>query len=74
MQIVWIASPRNREWEASLGKHGISKGLSTSLHQLENMVSQPILVLDEGLERHHYVDHGHIVTTEGRAPFPQQHC
>ena len=66
MRIVWIASPRNREWESSLPKNPEHELLSTSLHQLESSVSQSIIVLDAGLESRHYVDHGHIVTIEGR--------
>ena len=66
MKIVWIASPRNREWESTLGAGQYPEAYKTALEELAAWSSRSVLVLDSDLSRQHYLDHGHIVTEVGR--------
>jgi len=69
MKVVWILSPRNRQWEQTLdGQYSnLSKqAYLDALSVLEQSVDTPLVVLDEELNKNDYLDHSHIVTKRGR--------
>ncbi len=66
MKVVWISSPRNREWESTLNAGQHPDVYVNALSQLEEWSSHPVVVLDSDLRRQDYLDHGHIVTAIGR--------
>lgn len=69
MNVVWVRSPRNFQWEQTLDARypTLSKrAYLDALSVLEQSVDTPLVVLDEGLDRNDYLDHSHIVTKRGR--------
>ena len=66
MKVVWIATPRNRDWESTLNSGGYPEVYMNALEQLEAWSGHPVIVVDSDLNARHYVDHGHIVTPIGR--------
>ena len=66
MKVVWIATPRNRDWESTLNSGGYPQVYMNALEQLEAWSGHPVIVVDSDLNARHYVDHGHIVTPIGR--------
>ena len=66
MKIVWIAAPRNREWESTLSAGQYPVTYKTALDELTTWSSRSVIVLDSDLDSRHYLDHGHIVTAVGR--------
>lgn len=66
MKVVWIATPRNRDWESTLNSGPYPQVYTNALEQLEAWSGHPVIVVDFDLQARHYVDHGHIVTPIGR--------
>lgn len=69
MKVVWVLSPRNRQWEQTLESRYSTLSKQTylaALSVLEQSVGTPLVVLDEELNRNDYLDHSHIVTKRGR--------
>ena len=66
MKVVWIASPRNRDWESTLNGGQYPDVYVDALRKLEEWSSHPVVVLDSDLKGQDYLDHGHIVTATGR--------
>ena len=66
MKVVWIASPRNREWESTLNPGQYPDVYVNTLRQLEEWASHSVVVLDSDLKGQDYLDHGHIVSASGR--------
>ena len=69
MTLVWLASPRNHQWEQTIDIQHLPASKQSyvdALSVLEQHIGTELVVLDEGLSKSDYLDHSHIVTAQGR--------
>jgi hypothetical protein len=66
MKVGLIHSPRNPKWLNVFENHPSWADYQQTLTMLESQFIGTIMQIDDGVESHHFLDHGHIRTLIGR--------